>query len=93
MSLRQAAKLAAMFVALGAAATALAQDPPATEAPKAKPKADPDQMVCESTPVLGSRLAKHRICMTRAQWAERQRTDRESVDHSQINSCQQGAGC
>ena len=30
---------------------------------------DPDQMICRSPePVLGSRVARRRICRTRAQW-------------------------
>jgi hypothetical protein len=48
---------------------------------------DPDQMICrQSEPVLGSRIARRRICRTRAQW----RTFNE--DRSQLRRDLQNAG-
>ena len=44
---------------------------------------DPNERVCESIPVLGSRLAKRRICATRAEWEEQRRQDRQAVDQIQ----------
>lgn len=44
---------------------------------------DPNERVCESIPVLGSRLAKRRICATRAEWEERKRQDRQAVEQIQ----------
>ena len=51
-----------------------------------KPR-DPNEMVCENEEVLGSRLATRRICMTRAQWAEKRRDDRAAIDRSQTQKC------
>jgi hypothetical protein len=56
-------------------------------------KRDPNKMVCENEEVIGSRLATKRVCMTRAQWAERQRADRALVERSQTGSCERQAGC
>ncbi len=44
---------------------------------------DPNEIVCEKSPVLGSRLATKKICMTRAEWAERRLQDRQDIDHAQ----------
>ena len=44
---------------------------------------DPNERVCESIPVLGSRLAKRRVCATRAEWEEQRRQDRQAVDQIQ----------
>jgi hypothetical protein len=44
---------------------------------------DPDEVVCEKVEVIGSRLASNRVCMTRAQWAERKRLDREEIERAQ----------
>lgn len=58
-----------------------------------KDKHDPNKMICEDEEVLGSRLATKRVCMTRAQWAERQRNDRDLTQRSQTGSCERQAGC
>ena len=44
---------------------------------------DPNERVCEKIIVTGSRLATKKVCMTRAQWAERQRDDRDAVERAQ----------
>jgi len=44
---------------------------------------DPNERVCESIPVIGSRLAKKKVCATRAEWAEKKRLDRQAVDQIQ----------
>ncbi len=44
---------------------------------------DPNERVCEKIIVTGSRLASKKVCMTRAQWAERQRDDRDAVERAQ----------
>ena len=48
----------------------------------------PNATVCEDVEVLGSRLTTKRVCMTRAQWAEQKRLDRE-----EINRVQTQRGC
>jgi hypothetical protein len=44
---------------------------------------DPNEVVCEKQHVIGSRLAMHRICMTRAQWAQQRQIDRMDLEHIQ----------
>lgn len=72
------------------AAPAVAQTTPAQEKPK---KGDPNEVICERQQELGSRLATRKVCMTRAQWEEQRRSDRDLVTRSQINSCVRAAGC
>lgn len=59
-------------------------------APAANPAAqqkpfDLNQVVCEKQEVVGSRLAFRRVCHTRAQWADLQLQDRQSIDKVQTN--------
>ena len=49
----------------------------------AKKTLDPNQVVCEKQEETGSRLATKRVCMTRSQWAEQRRLDRQDVDKAQ----------
>jgi hypothetical protein len=61
---------------------------PGDQQEQSKKKArDPNETVCEQEDVLGSRLATRRVCMTRAQWAEKRRDDRALVDRSQTQLC------
>ena len=50
---------------------------------------DPNQIVCEKVEKIGTRLAKDRICMSRAQWAEQKRLMRQSTEQAQRTSCQE----
>lgn len=54
--------------------------PAATTAPASK--RDPNARVCKTTPVIGSRVPS-RVCMTRAQWEERARIDRQDMEDAQ----------
>jgi len=49
--------------------------------------ADPNQILCEKVEELGSRLSTKRVCMSRAQWAERRRLDRDEIEHAQQRRC------
>jgi hypothetical protein len=52
---------------------------------------DPNEKVCENLTVVGSRLAKKRVCATRAEWEDRRRQDRQAVDQIQkqiVGPCQ-----
>jgi hypothetical protein len=69
------------FASIMLAAPGLAQDP----APAAKKTLDPNEVVCEKSEVIGSRLAVKRVCMTRHEWAERRRLDRQEIDRAQID--------
>jgi hypothetical protein len=50
-------------------------------------KLDPNETVCERETIVGSRLATRRTCMTRAQWAEQNRLERQAVEQSQTRLC------
>ena len=47
------------------------------------PSNDPDQIVCISQSQVGSRLARQRVCRTRAEWEEHRRMYRNSVERAQ----------
>jgi len=87
--------LALIPVALAAAA-ALAQ-PPQPAAPgnlrPADPRFDPNQLICRSEPEPGSRLMGHRRCLTRAQWVERSRLDRQYAEKAQTSRTFCGGIC
>lgn len=46
---------------------------------------DPNEVVCEKQEEIGSRIATKRVCMTRSQWAEQRRLDRQDVEKAQID--------
>jgi len=76
--------LSAAFL-VGAAAPSFAQTqstptPTATE----KQADDLNKLVCEKQESTGSRLAKKRICLTKAQWAERRLQDRQELERVQM---------
>ena len=68
-------------------ALAIAATVPATVAAPAHAQSttanDPNEKVCENISVIGSRLAKRRVCATRAEWEEQRRQDRLAVDQIQ----------
>ena len=45
--------------------------------------ADPNEVVCEKQQDTGSRLTSERVCMTRSQWAEQRRLDRQEIEKAQ----------
>ncbi|OYX38644.1 hypothetical protein [Sphingomonas sp.] len=87
----------ALFVSFGIAIAPVAMaspgDPETTTMAKPKKTLDPNETICVSEPELGSRLVRHRTCMTRAQWAERRAADRQAVERAQSAPCVRGAGC
>ena len=46
---------------------------------------DPNEIVCVNEAQLGSRLAKRRVCRTRAQWEQHHREMRFAVDKAQMD--------
>lgn len=52
--------------------------------PGAVKEPDQNETVCEKVEVIGSRLASDRICMTRAQWAEQKRLNRQEIERVQV---------
>jgi invasion protein IalB len=83
---------AVLMMAPVASAPAFAQSAPA--APQAKSTPDPSEVVCEKEEEIGSRIASHKICKTRAQWAEDRRASRQDIEKIQMQrGCKDGAGC
>ena len=72
---------------------ALAAPPPLAQATQAPPqrsastndRLDPNEIICRSESEVGSRLRRHRTCVTRAQWAEQMRQTRQNVEKAQTN--------
>lgn len=48
---------------------------------------DPSQTVCEKVEEIGTRLSSKRVCMTRAEWAEQRRRNREEIEKAQQTRC------
>lgn len=48
---------------------------------------DPNERICETQKVLGSRLAVRRVCATRAEWAEKRAQERGLIDRTQTRQC------
>lgn len=44
---------------------------------------DPNRLICKSEEVVGSRLAKQKRCLTKAQWAEDRRIQKLAIDKAQ----------
>ncbi|MBI5942250.1 MAG: hypothetical protein HY859_17720 [Caulobacterales bacterium] len=83
--------IAALSAATAIGATALASDaapaaspPAAVPAPVVAPEAtkDPNARVCKTTPVIGTRVPS-RVCMTRAEWEQRSRQDKQDLESAQ----------
>ena len=71
-------------VLAGLVAAAIAVPVAAQQGTGADKKArDPNEMFCEKSPVIGSRLATKKVCMTRAEWADRRLQDRQDVERAQ----------
>ena len=70
-------------LAIVAAIPAMAATPSAAAQQHSSTASDPNEKICESIPVIGSRLAKKRVCATRAEWEEQRRQDRQAVDQIQ----------
>jgi len=56
---------------------------PALAEPPSSAKKDPNEVVCEKTEIIGTRLGARKVCATRAEWAEKRKLDREAVDQAQ----------
>jgi len=71
----------ALILTMLVSAPAFAQAQPQQQS--AKKALDPNQVVCEKEEETGSRLSSHRVCMTRSQWAEQRRLNRQEIDRDQ----------
>jgi len=81
----------AALVCVSLGASAHAQQPPAQSTPitvtgthPQKKAPDPNEVVCEKQQDVSSRLVSHKVCMTRGQWMEQQRLDRQEIDKAQM---------
>jgi len=74
------------YLALGAAAAMISAVPVLAQKDdqSASKERDPNQVVCEKVEVLGSRVSTKRVCMTRSEWAERRRLERQEIDRAQV---------
>lgn len=55
---------------------------------------NPDEVTCERVQEIGTRLGAKRVCMTRAQWTERRKRDRDEIDRVQMQrGCKDVQGC
>lgn len=62
-----------------AVAQSAAQASPQTHAPR-----DPNERICEMVTGIGSRIGAKKICATRAEWAQRTKSDREALEQMQM---------
>lgn len=53
---------------------------------------DPTQTICEKIEEIGTRLSSKRVCMTRAEWIEQKRQNREEVERAQQTRCRGDKG-
>ena len=65
-------KFAILILTMSASTAALAEEPAATP--------DPNEIICQTVQVIGSRLGASRRCATRAQWAEDHRNQRATLN-------------
>jgi hypothetical protein len=92
MSKAFSASMAAALLA-GMAGTAIAQAAaPAAQAPAPAQASgtDPNEVICERQEVLGSRLAKRKVCHTRAEWADLKLQDRQDLERAQTRRGMKG---
>ena len=77
--------VAAVALAALAPAPAFAQDSQQQQQQQQTKRkaADPNEVVCEKQQDTGSRLTSERVCMTRSQWAEQRRLDRQEIEKAQ----------
>jgi hypothetical protein len=58
---------------------------------------DPNRIVCEREETTGTRLGSRKVCLTVAEWAEKTREHRETVESIQrfgsSVGCQEGQSC
>jgi len=49
-----------------------------------KGPSDPNQTICRTIFEIGSRLARSRVCLTRAQWEQHRRETQAGVERTQM---------
>lgn len=87
-----------LMMLLALAATPAAAQVTSLEAANQLPKTgDPNRIVCERQETTGTRLGAHKVCLTVAEWAEKTREHRETLESIQrfgtSVGCQEGQNC
>jgi len=76
---------ATILVATAVPAAAQSTAASANQAPaNAAPVSNPNEIVCEKQETTGSRIGARRVCMSRAEWADRKLQDRQELERVQI---------
>jgi len=75
-----------------AATPAFAGDTVSMPQQTARNTLDPNEVVCEKQEDTGSRLSSSKICMTRSQWAEQRRLNRQDIEKMQTQRPCAGEG-
>ena len=82
-----------MFAALLiGAAPVLAQAQPAGDPKSSTAAYDGDRVICEKIKETGSRISTKKICMTKLQWEEKRRRDRDALEDAQNRSLEPNKG-
>ena len=76
-------RLLALALTLTLPATGPARAVAGEEKIQPTPRTDPNEKICESVTQMGSRIAKKRVCATRAEWAQRRLQDRQDAEYIQ----------
>lgn len=82
---------AAMLAATAAPALAQSTTASANQASaSAAPVNNPNEIVCEKQETTGSRIGARRVCMSRAEWADRKLQDRQELERVQVQRGNKG---
>ena len=68
-------RIALLIVAMAVSAPALAAD----AAKSAQPGADKDRLICRREVPIGSLIATRKVCLTKSEWAARERDGNEEA--------------
>lgn len=72
-------------------APVLAQTQPAAQ-PASPAAYDGDRIICEKIKETGSRISAKKICMTKLQWEEKRRVDRQEMEDVQNRRTEPSGG-
>ena len=83
-------RLSMVVLLLAATSTPVSAATPAqtVDSQTASAAGNPSQVICERVEKIGTRLGSSRVCMTRAEWAEQRRLNRDTVDRAQQTRCE-----
>jgi hypothetical protein len=76
--------VATLSFVVAASSSVLAQSVQPAQQSAATKTPDPNEVVCEKEQDSSSRIATKRVCMTRSQWAEQRRLNRQDIEKVQV---------